>query len=141
MRLIVRKVAIAMGITKPVRGTSQTNHSDAAAKLILNGTLLSDDLAQVFEFTLIGRDAATKAIVLGFILPFMVVRRSAESPNAYSVVSGTEQWMNAKDTDLEPEVIAVGDTNYQINMFDTSGDLGIVDWEHSLQLKESISLA
>lgn len=140
MKLIIRSVAIPMGVRIPTRGSAQTDHSDAAAKLILNGELPADDLAQLFQFSLIGVDS-TKTIRLAFILPFMISRRGAESPNAYKVRMGLQQWINQDDGDLEPEVIGVGDTNYQINMIDTTGDLGIVDWKWTLQLLESISLA
>ena len=137
MRLIVRKVAIPLGVIIPVRGTAQTDHSDTAAKLILNGTLPSDNLAQTFMMTIVGRDVATKAIILSYILHFTVSRLAT----TYKVDRGSDSIMNNDDPDVEPDVIAVGTTNYRINMTDTSGDLGVVDWAFSLQLLESISLA
>jgi len=71
----------------------------------------------------------------------MVTRRGAESPSAYSVDVGTESWLVKQDGDIEFQIVAVGDTNYQIEAVDSSGDLGIVDWKYSIQLKESQSLA
>lgn len=126
-----------MGVVKPVRGTAQTDHSDAVAKLILNGTLPSDDLAQSFMMTLVGRDAATKAVILSYILYFTVSRLAT----TYKVERGSDSIMNNDDPDIEPDVIAVGTTNYRINMTDTTGDRGVIDWAFSLQLLESISLA
>ena len=137
MRLIVRKLCIPMGVVKPVRGTAQTDHNNTAAKLILNAELPSDDLAQTFMMTIVGRDAATKAIILSYILYFTVSRLAT----TYKVERGSDSILNNDDQDVEPDVIAVGTTNYRINMTDTTGDLGVVDWAFSLQLLESISLA
>jgi len=131
---------LPIGLHVPLRGRASTSHVDISAKSIFSFTLNDDQLFENILITITGEHSGSKNRI-GFQIPCMVVRSAADSPD-YTVLTGSQSWMNDEDSDIEIVVAANGDTGVTVFAMDQSGDAGQIDWIYqawTLDQKELIA--
>ena len=132
--------SLPLQIYVPSRGTAQTDHSDTAAKVILGFALPVDQLMQNILIALTGRNAAG-TVRVAFQIPVLVINEQGESPNAYSVDQGSQSSMTNEDSDLEAEVIENGNAGAILQVTDSSGNAGIMEWNFMIWVLDEKLLA
>ena len=129
------------GIPSPdtaITGEVTTAHVDATYQDIVSGTLSSDNTSAQKTIWLNGKNS-TSVIVLAFVLPFLVTRRTADTPD-YTVIEGVSDWQNDEDEDIRPQIIADGDNGWKLQVKDQSGDIGDIDWTFRIETKQTFAL-
>ena len=121
------------------RGTAQTTHADALAKVIVGFTLPIDRLTQNLMITLTGRNAAG-TVRVAYQIPVLVTNEQLESPNAYSVDQGSQSTMNNEDPDLDAEVVENGDAGAILQVIDSSSDAGVMTWNWMIHVLDELLL-
>ena len=126
----MREAFLPVGFYVPQRGRASTSHSDTVAKSVFSFALEEDQLFENILITLTGEHTFSKKRV-GFQIPCMVVRSAADAPD-YSVLTGSQSWMNNEDPDIEIIVAANGDAGVKVLAMDGSGDAGQIDWVYQV---------
>jgi len=141
MPLEVRRRATTPPLDGAVTGGPvQTNHvaADKAYKDITSGTIATDNIGEEKIIYLNGKNA-TSLITFGFVLPFKVTRRTADTPD-FKVEEGNSGWKNEEDIQIQPRIIADGDTGWKLQVKDQSGDIGAIDWTFRIETKQTFAL-
>lgn len=141
MPLEVRRKATTPPLDPAITGGPvQTNHvgADSSYKQITTGTIGTDNIGEEKIIYLNGKNS-TSALTFGFVLPFKVTRRTADTPD-FTVEEGSSGWKNEVDEDIQPRIIADGDTGWKLEVKDQSGDIGTLDWTFRIETKQTFAL-
>ena len=136
--LEVRRKAGIPAVGSGITGEITTPHVDALYQDIASGSLSTDNTAAQKIAYVTGKNS-TSVIIVAAVLPFLVTRRTADTPD-YTVVEGVADWQNTEDPDIQWRVVADGDNGWIAQVKDQSADIGDIDWTFKIETKQTFAL-